>query len=271
MKSFSGSSFRNSYAEVDSCSSESAPMHRLYRARHIDGGERSISLYEELGEPDIDAHEHYGQQVLRWKVPWSIVVVLVIVLAVLGAWVFFSSSSDEVLFPEKEVSSHPTDFSVEELSESSPSALSVSSVWVHVVGAVKSPGLYELPDQSRVADAISAAQGLVEDANSDSINLASKVSDGQQIRVLFQGQSSDMFSETSTSHRQVDGISSSLVNINTASAEELETLPRVGPATAQKIIEFRQAHGGFRDVTELESVSGIGPALLERLRPLVRV
>ncbi|MFW0110409.1 helix-hairpin-helix domain-containing protein [Rothia sp. P13129] len=271
MKSFSDVSSQYLSSDTDRCSSDDAPAYRLYRARHIDGRERSASLYEDIGEPEVDSQERYRHRVIRWKIPWAVAILLCIILAVCSVLAFFSSSRHESSIDEKEVSSSEVYSSVEEPLASVHSSGSAPSVWVHVVGAVKSPGLYELPDQSRVADAISAAQGLVDDANPDSINLASKITDGQQVRVLFQGQSVDAVQGVSPQNHQTGDVVGSLVNINTASAQELETLPRVGPATAQKIIEFRQAHGGFRDVDELESVSGIGPALLERLRPLVRV
>lgn len=179
-----------------------------------------------------------------------------------------------------------------------------ATVRVHVAGAVNNPGVYTLPAQGRAVDAIAAASGAAADADLDRVNLAGALSDGVQIYVPHRGEtaapaqiqpnggtanagqgnaangSSQNGTAQSGSQPQpartltASGSAqkgSTPVNINTATAEELQSLPRIGPAMAQRIIAWREAHGGFRSVDELDAVPGIGPSMLENLRPLVTV
>lgn len=174
-----------------------------------------------------------------------------------------------------------------------------ATVRVHVAGAVNNPGVYTLPAQGRAVDAIAAASGAAADADLDRVNLAGALSDGVQIYVPHRGETA-----APTQIQPIGGTAnggqgnaangasqggaqpqpartltpagsaqkgSAPVNINTATAEELQTLPRIGPAMAQRIIAWREAHGGFRSVDELDAVPGIGPSMLENLRPLVMV
>lgn len=179
-----------------------------------------------------------------------------------------------------------------------------ATVRVHVAGAVNNPGVYTLPAQGRAVDAIAAASGAAADADLDRVNLAGTLSDGVQIYVPHRGETAapaqiqpnggttNAGQGNSANGAAQNGASqggtqpqpartltasgsaqkgSSPVNINTATAEELQTLPRIGPAMAQRIIAWREAHGGFRSVDELDAVPGIGPSMLENLRPLVTV
>lgn len=176
-----------------------------------------------------------------------------------------------------------------------------ATVRVHVAGAVNNPGVYTLPAQGRAVDAIAAASGAAADADLDRVNLAGALSDGVQIYVPHRGETAapaqiqpnggaaNGASQNGTAQNgaaqggtqpqpartlTASGSAqkgSTPVNINTATAEELQTLPRIGPAMAQRIIAWREAHGGFRSVDELDAVPGIGPSMLENLRPLVTV
>jgi competence protein ComEA len=134
---------------------------------------------------------------------------------------------------------------------------------VYVSGAVQQPDVYVLPPGSIVKDAIQAAGGAAEGAELDRINLAQRLVDGQQVHVPRVGES-----ELPPSVR-VQPMALAKVNINTAQAAELETLPGIGPALAQRIVEYRQAHGRFERVEDLMNVSGIGPAAFEKLRTLI--
>lgn len=190
-------------------------------------------------------------------------------------------------------------------SESAPGGASgEATVRVHVAGAVNNPGVYTLPAQGRAVDAIAAASGAAADADLDRVNLAGALSDGVQIYVPHRGEtaapaqiqpnggtanagqgnaangaSQNGASQGGTQPQPARTLTpagsaqkgSTPVNINTATAEELQTLPRIGPAMAQRIIAWREAHGGFRSVDELDAVPGIGPSMLENLRPLVTV
>lgn len=148
-------------------------------------------------------------------------------------------------------------------------------IQVHVTGAVHNPGVYDLPLDSRIQDAIQIAGGFTENAQQEGINLAAKLQDGDQVQVPAQRTSAaPLTGETSTEYadRQTSGISTfSIVNINTASQEELETLPGIGPVTAEKIIEYRQANGDFSSIEGIQKVSGIGPATFEKIKDLITV
>jgi competence protein ComEA len=131
-------------------------------------------------------------------------------------------------------------------------------LYVHVVGGVRRPGLYRLPPGSRVADALARAGGTTRSAQTEAVNLAAPVADGEQIVVPRRG-----------AVAVVGSSATGPVHLNTATLDQLDTLPGIGPVTAQKILDYRQAHGAFGSVDELDAVSGIGPARLGELRKLV--
>ena len=136
-------------------------------------------------------------------------------------------------------------------------------VYVDVVGAVRRPGLYRVPGGARVADAVSRAGGATRKAELALVNLAALVADGEQVVVPLRGAAAVGASGGDTS------APSGPVHLNSATIEQLDALPGVGPVTAQKIVDFRTQHGGFGSVDELDAVPGIGPARLSDLRPLV--
>ncbi len=134
-------------------------------------------------------------------------------------------------------------------------------IFVHVLGHVVRPGLYELRTGDRVIDAIAAAGGLTESADPAGVNLARLLGDGEQLLVPAHGEVSTAPQPGVTTDGRVD--------LNTADAATLETLPRIGPAMAQRIVDHRSAHGPFASADDLLAVSGIGAKTLEALRPLV--
>ncbi len=138
---------------------------------------------------------------------------------------------------------------------------------VHVSGAVNQPGVYTLPEGSITQDAINAAGGPTSQASFASINLASPLRDGQLIILA----STDDSTAQPNSISLTPVTSSTAININTATAPELESLPGIGPSLAASIIAFRQEHGPFTEIEDLLAVSGIGPAKLEKIRPFVIV
>jgi competence protein ComEA len=138
-----------------------------------------------------------------------------------------------------------------------------SLVLVHVVGAVQRPGVYRLPDGARVADALRRAGGATRRAQLELVNLAARIADGQQIVVPRRG------SAVAVAPGGGPAATAGPVHLNSATLEQLDALPGVGPVTAQKILDYRQEHGSFGSVDELDAISGIGPARLEQLRGLV--
>ncbi len=143
---------------------------------------------------------------------------------------------------------------------------------VDVAGAVATPGVFELPDGSRVQDAIAAAGGLAADADPSSVNRAAPVADGQQVYIPRAGETPAAAQGTGTAPTGgAEAAASGLVNINSATAEELDALPGVGPSTAQAIIEDREANGPFAAVEDLMRVSGIGEKKFEKLKASICV
>lgn len=139
---------------------------------------------------------------------------------------------------------------------------------VYVSGAVRQPDVYTLPPGSIVKDGLAAAGGPAPDADLDHINLAQPLSDGQQVIVPRRGEAlSPTAASATVSSNAVNG----LININTASAQELEALPGIGPALAQSIVSYRNEHGPFQAVEDLKNVPGIGEARFERLKGLITV
>jgi competence protein ComEA len=150
---------------------------------------------------------------------------------------------------------------------------------VHAAGAVAKPGVYAVPPGARVADVLAAAGGPLPEADLDRLNLAAKVGDGDRVTVPRKG---DPATPDSSGGAAAPGgaggapgagavAAAGPVDLNTATLDQLDTLPGVGPATAQAIITYRTRNGRFRSVTELLEVPGIGPTKMEALRPLVRV
>jgi competence protein ComEA len=137
---------------------------------------------------------------------------------------------------------------------------------VDVVGAVRRPGLYRLAQGDRIADAVARAGGATGKANLSLINLAAPLADGEQIVVPGAGAAGAPPGSASAS---TPGVPAGPVHLNTATLEQLDSLPGVGPVTAQKILDYRQKHGSFTSVDELDAVPGIGPARMEQLKDLV--
>lgn len=137
-----------------------------------------------------------------------------------------------------------------------------AQIVVDVAGAVRRPGLYHLPQGARVADAVARAGGLARTAERSAVNLAAKVADGQQVLVASRG-------SPAASGAGPGATPAGPVSLSSASAEQLDALPGVGPVTAQKIIAFREAHGPFTSVEGLDAIPGIGPARIADLQGLV--
>jgi competence protein ComEA len=141
---------------------------------------------------------------------------------------------------------------------------------VHVAGAVRSPGVYHLRDGERIQDAVRRAGGPRPGADLNAINLAAKVADGQQVVVPRRGAAGPA-PVGGAAAGEPGGPPQAPVSLNTATAEQLDTLDGVGPATASKILEYRRQHGGFRSIDDLGEIPGIGPKRLAALRGKVQL
>lgn len=140
-------------------------------------------------------------------------------------------------------------------------------VTIYVTGAVKAPGVYQLPPGSRAEDAIKAAGGFRTSANQAGVNLAELLEDGQSIYVPMPGENAPAPStkkSTPTTFNQI-------VNLNTASVELLDQLPGIGPSKAREIVSYRQKYGAFDTIEEILDVPGIGPGIFEDIRDLIAV
>lgn len=184
----------------------------------------------------------------RWRLRAGAVVLLVLVA--LGCAVLVAALGDR----------GPA--TVLDRSEPQPAAdFTAATIVVHVLGAVAYPGVYELPANARAIDAIAAAGGFAEQADRGQLNLARFVADGEQLRVPLIGETPP----------DAPGTTGGKVNLNTADAAALETLPRVGPALAARIIAWREANGSFTAIEDLMAVTGIGEKTFAGLRDLVTV
>ncbi|MDD2818043.1 MAG: helix-hairpin-helix domain-containing protein [Candidatus Nanopelagicales bacterium] len=202
--------------------------------------------------PDTAVSHDGGQSIDRksWKVLGAIAALAFVAMA----WFWFRGQPQHV----DSIPVTPTPLFSASGAAGVPSA--TGEVVVHVAGAVRKPGLKHLPIGSRVADAVSAAGGVTNAKAQDSVNLARTLIDGEQIVVGADGGSA---SSANGSH------SGGKISLNSSNQQQLESLPGVGPSLAQRIMEYRSSHGGFRAVDDLDDVPGIGPATLSRLRPLV--
>ena len=197
-------------------------------------------------------------------------VIGLIVLAAIIVFLFHTGSKDEIPLSEEQITTETqTQEALPERAEESPLI-----VVVDVQGAVVSPSVVRLDEGARVEDAIAAAGGLAEDADVSNINRAEILHDGEKIYIPAEEEdtsalpaaTSDSFA-VGTDPEQGQG----LININTATAEELETLKGVGPATANKIIEYRTTYGAFESVEDIKNVSGIGDKTFEGLKDQITV
>lgn len=140
--------------------------------------------------------------------------------------------------------------------------LEAARVVVHVVGAVGRPGLYRLEQGSRIADAVARAGGATGKADLAQVNLAAPLADGEQVVVPKRGAVGAVGAGGT-------GASNGPVHLSTATLDQLDSLPGIGPVTAQKILDYRAKHGAFGSVDELDAVPGIGPSRMDQLRDLV--
>ncbi|MBD8609391.1 helix-hairpin-helix domain-containing protein [Frigoribacterium sp. CFBP 13729] len=218
----------------------------------------------------------------RWRLGVGAVVVLV--LAVLAVTVAVSATASRGGAGETAITSRPTpaDAPSGAADPSAAPGAPGSPVFVHVHGRVALPGLYELASGARVVDVVAAAGGFADDAEQGAVNLARPLVDGEQLYVPAVGEAAAAgpgggagagvgAGAGSAVGGGASGPGAALVDLNSADAAALETLPGVGPATSAAILEWRRQKGAFRSVDDLLGVSGIGEKTLAKLSPLVTV
>jgi competence protein ComEA len=185
----------------------------------------------------------------------------------------------EIIVPA--ASNPATPLEVSPKSNTQEKAKEKTEIYVHVSGAVKNPGLYRLSSEARVNDALEAASPLAK-ADVNQLNLAQKLSDGQKVIVPAKGEKLDpselatqqtgqLVTSQTTSSASASGSSGTKININTATAQELDALPGVGPAYAERIIQYRTEHGSFQKVEDIQEVQGIGPVKFENMKEQISV
>ena len=145
------------------------------------------------------------------------------------------------------------------------------TILVHVAGAVKRPGLYEMPSGARIADAIELARGPRRAADLDALNLAEPLADGQKVEVPKRGQAISATTTPAVPGTTAASPAGGTVNLNSADQVALETIPGIGPVTATAIIAYRTEVGQFESIEQLLEVTGIGPATLESMRPYIAI
>ncbi|MCM6763905.1 helix-hairpin-helix domain-containing protein [Rathayibacter sp. ZW T2_19] len=191
----------------------------------------------------------------RWRIGTGAAVVLVLAAAVIAVLLAGAQASGRTrVLPAVSAAQSGAPSAAPSSAASSP------ALYVHVAGEVVSPGLYLLKDGARVADALAAAGGATESADPDAVNLARRVVDGEQLLVPAVG------AAPAAGAAPGAGDASGPVSLSTATAAQLEELPEVGPATAAKIIAYREANGPFSSVDQLLEVPGIGEKTLEAFR-----
>ena len=191
---------------------------------------------------------------------------LTVVAALLFLWMTGGDGKEEISVKESqeqsvkhEESKGEDEFDSEEIGET-------EDIYVDISGCVKEPGVYKVAAGTRIFQVIERAGGLTEGADIESVNRAEEVTDGQKIIINLVGEQKP--EEIGNTYSEED---SDKVNINTADSSRLQAIPGVGPATAQKIIEYREQNGKFKSVEDIKDVSGIGDKTFENMRPYITV
>ena len=223
------------------------------------------AVYDSALTEDDEPPEPSVTRLLPGGTTVAALIVVIVLIAAVGVWRHAAAREHSQALAQSS--------SEREESEAAPVATGPSpsvpasagaptdDVVVYVSGAVASPGVLTLPASSRVIDAITAAGGATPEADLESINLARILVDGEQIRVGVVGESPPSASAGTDTDAQA------CVRLATATETELQTLPGIGPALAQRIISYRATHPRLTSVEELDDVPGIGPSLIEKIRP----
>ena len=192
-----------------------------------------------------------------------VAVPVLVIAAVLFFWL--NSGSDEIKIDEGNSSAIEEDGVFQQEVNSTQSHL-----YVDIGGEVMKPGVYEVSDGTRLFEVIDKAGGLTEDADIDGINRAETVQDGQKIMIGRHGENPDENRDSYSANNVTDG-GEGKVNINTADAAALQTIPGIGPSKADRIIEYRESEGKFNEIDDIKNISGIGNKTFESIKEYITV
>lgn len=200
--------------------------------------------------------------------------VLIVALAVAAAGAAFALIKRSGTQDAQELVYETEEYTQESSGEEDPTETSFDEeICVYVCGAVNSPGVYYLPSGSRVHEAVEMAGGLTDEAAEDYVNMASLLEDGEQLYIPTQEEAEEegLEIDSASSSSGSDSSSESLININTASSEELQTLSGIGEAKAAAIISYREENGDFESIEDIMNVSGIGESTFENIKDYITV
>ena len=199
------------------------------------------------------------------------IIIVIVAIIILGIYYIYNSTKDYTTLEEQEI------LISEDENEDTDEDEEEELIAVHITGCVENPGVVKVKEDSRIEDVIEAAGGLTEDADISNVNLAYIVEDGIKIRIPSIDDEDEEEYITEDSGEGVlisdgsDGSSSDLININTATQTELETLNGIGPSLATKIIEYREENGDFESIEDIKNVSGIGDTKYENIKDFIEV
>ena len=207
---------------------------------------------------------------------WACLGILVLLGVIAFAWVLIPSLGGGVVIERGGHGATSSPETVVSCDSAASDETVITRIVVHVDGAVKKPGVYELdlPEGARVADAVDAAGGLLKDADTTSLNLAACVEDAMKVHVPAKGEAvgtGQPGTSQAAAANSSSGVSTGLININTASSEQLDDLPGVGDATANAIVRDREANGPYKSPEDLMRVSGIGEKKFEKMKDRICV
>ena len=227
-----------------------------------------------------------------------IIIITIIATALIIAYMLFTKNNDETITELEEIETN------ENNTQNNQKETNENKIIIHITGAIKKEGIYELKENSRIADAIQAAEGLTENANIQDINLAYVLEDGEKIHIPTKEETKQRNNETTEKNadktttyvtKNTGGTEKSAsnagntnnsgntknnnsttnknekININTATQAELETLPGIGPSTALKIINYRKENGKYKTIEDIKKVSGIGDSKYNKIKELIKI
>ena len=217
------------------------------------------------------------------------IIIILIGIILIIAFLYYTYAKDENMILSEELEVTNTTESTEESENIAEEKQ--ETIVVHVSGAVNKEGIVELEENSRISDAIDKAEGLKENADTKNINLAFKLEDGMKIYIPTTEETAEEMAQEGKDDKTQNYITSSggvvqeesststssgeqktgMININTATQTELETLPGIGPSTSLKIVNYREENGDFQSIEQIKEVSGIGDAKYENIKDLICV